>query len=1415
MPIDCEVAVVDIAARAIRRVHITGDEDEPVAVLAERLRRVVAVDGEVFLEGRPLPRSGTIGSLGLTQGATVSIGRSVPGPRVAQPSGMRLNIVGGRDVGASFELQPGRAVIGRADSADVCLADPEVSRGHAELSVSPDGRASISDTKSANGTIVEGTAISGPTPLRPGDVVQVGSTLLAIEPTDVEALKLEPGDGYLGVHRRFRPAPGTWPAQIDFPQKRDDGEPPSIHLLLTILPGLAMAAMAVLTHRLEFLLFSAIAPLIGVARAVSQRRAWDRRAANALKDHRQELADATVKLRDAVHKERTARRLASPHLGQLAQHARLPGRRLWERQPADDDFLLVRLGMVAQPSTIDVRGGPTVPSIWRLPINVGLRTARNLSIVGRREHARAVGRALLLQLAVREAPTNVKICVIADADGERDWGWAAWLPHCRWSPEEPFALVGSDRSSTKSRLEELRKLVQQRTDKQRADRKASSLPAIVVLLDDASRLLHAGFSEVLNDGPAVGVHFICLDENQVPEQCLASLTIPDDKLDEARLEQQRLQPVEDILIDAPRVPFCEVVARALAPLRALGDQGRAGDLPANLRLVDLLGVPDLTAETILARWQSSSPSASAIVGLTPDGPFDLLLTRDGPHGLVAGTTRSGKSEFLKTFVAAFALANHPDDLQFLFIDFKNSGDYRLASRLPHVIDLSTSDDLDVFERTLRLLEAEIDRRRKRFDEALATTIEGYRTARASHPELAPIGRIVVVADEFAQLVMKAPEQLDKLVTVAQTGAAFGVHLLLATQRPQGAVTGQIDANVALRICFRVEKPEESAAVIDAEDAGEIAQHHAGRAFARAHGEPLFELQSARVAGARPGSSAERKDLTVAVRLWTELGRVPSAKARVEVPDPETDLADIVDGIVGAARLCSWRNSAVPWPKPLPARVALADLPASDDDHLVPFAVVDEPASQARVAGGLRLGTGHLSVAGSGGTGRTTALRTLACSLALRRTAADAHLYVIDFSGGQLRPLADLPHCGGSAFDDWDQANRIVATLSRLVAARSELLSTAGHASIEHQRQSGEPPLPYLLLLIDGWHVIAEEGARYGLPDQLAQLLGKGQSVGLQAAVAGDRTVAAGRMGRLLASRYVLRFNDPNDYVTAGLSYRDILSAPQAGRAVIVGTAMEAQIAQLGAEGESEDAATKTVVGHVRRRDEPLRAKWPQRVQPLPKTLTLDELLAARPAPDTMAVPLLLGLSGETSQPVFVELGKSVAGAFVGGASGSGRTNALLAMAEVLIAHDVAIAVVSPNGSGLSRLAGRPGVTASMEGQAARKLDVAAIAKQARVILIDDAEQLDQTHPAHLSMVTGGTDISVVAAASTETLSGTSLGWLAALKRTRTGLIFSPRSKFDGALFGATLPEHMVFQGPTGRAVVGFAGKIDIVQVPKA
>ena len=280
-----------------------------------------------------------------------------------------------------------------------------------------------------------------------------------------------------------------------------------------------------------------------------------------------------------------------------------------------------------------------------------------------------------------------------------------------------------------------------------------------------------------------------------------------------------------------------------------------------------------------------------------------------------------------------------------------------------------------------------------------------------------------------------------------------------------------------------------------------------------------------------------------------------------------------------------------------------------------FALVDDPDHQVRHPSGLRLGGGHLAIGGSQRSGRSTALRSAACALAKSVSAADAHLYVFDFAGGALRPLIGLPHCGGSTFGDWEQAGRMVRSLNGLVATRLADFAEKGFSGIADQRSSGEAPLPHLVVLVDGWEVVAEEGSNFKLNEQLLNLLSRGQSVGITALVAGDRNVLLGRMGRSVSTRYALGFNDASEYVAVGLAAKAVPTRRPTGRALVVPTGELVQFALVpDPDGRGQPGATSRAVGEIAVADSSPVDRRPVVIAPLPRSIRFAEVLARGAAP---------------------------------------------------------------------------------------------------------------------------------------------------------------------------------------------------------
>ena len=308
------------------------------------------------------------------------------------------------------------------------------------------------------------------------------------------------------------------------------------------------------------------------------------------------------------------------------------------------------------------------------------------------------------------------------------------------------------------------------------------------------------------------------------------------------------------------------LSRALAPLRCAAPRTTAG-MPSRLTLADALGA-ELTAGAVADRWRAreapthrsaaATSTPAAVVGSTPEGPFVVDLCRDGPHVLVGGTTGSGKSEFLRTLVTSLAVSAPPEELTFVLVDFKGGAAFGPCAGLPHVVGLVTDLDDHLVWRALASLRAELRRRERVLATIGASDLEGYQRLRVDGSE--PVPRLVVVVDELRALVEELPEFVTGLVRLAALGRSLGVHLVLATQRPSGALSAEVQANVSLRIAFRMRDRADSVDVLDDGAAAGIAPSTPGRALARGADGSLVTFQSATVAA--PAARRTGMGLTV-------------------------------------------------------------------------------------------------------------------------------------------------------------------------------------------------------------------------------------------------------------------------------------------------------------------------------------------------------------------------------------------------------------------------------------------------------------------------------------------------------------------------------------------------------------------------
>ena len=1338
-------------------------------------------------------------------------------------------MVGGPDAGLIAELPVGEHVLGR--SSPLGFTDRAMSRRHALLRVTGQG-ATVSDAGSANGTLVEGEPVpdGDGMPVSPGQVVQLGDTLVRITEARASDAAVERGaPGSRTFVRAPRLLPSDRQVTVVLPQEPQEREARRFPVVMVIAPMVIGVVMALVLRSPLYLVFAVASPVMLVSNVVSERRHSAREQRKAQQTYEHDLAEARRRTTEALAAETARRRDAHPDPATVLLTASLPTKRLWERRRLDPDAMTLRVGTADLPAEVVVKKGRgSSPddreehAVRAVPAVVPLREAGVLGVAGPAAPLSGLLRWLVLQLAVHHPPRDLAITLLAPRTST-DWAWVRWLPQARPADAEAaVALVGNDPATVTARVAELLALVKARREAAGAHGarlEPEAFPAHVLVVDGVRALRTTpGLTQVLQDGPAVGVYAVCADEQErfLPEACTATVVLTPDDAGRLDLRRSGHEPVTAVLTDQVTPALAERAARALAPLRDVSAEDDDAVLPDSVRLLEVLGLADPDADAVRAGWQLGGRTTRVVLGRGLDGPFSLDLRSDGPHALIAGTTGAGKSELLQTMIASLAVANRPESLNLVLVDYKGGSAFKDCVDLPHTVGMVTDLDAHLVERALTSLGAELKLREHWLADAGVKDLEDYLDLQRREPARPALPRLLLVIDEFASMARELPDFVTGLVSIAQRGRSLGIHLLLATQRPSGVVSPEIRANTNLRISLRVTDAADSTDVLDAPDAARIPKAAPGRGFARLGHGGLVPFQSGRVGGRRPGVRPAVAPVPfVAPAGWRQLGYpapVPPAGPTAEGDVDVTDLSVLVGAVREAAAAEAVPPQRSPWLEPLPERVMPGALgaPAVTPGVVppLPYGVQDLPeVQQQRVAAFDPAQDGHLLVIGTGRSGRSQLLRALAAAVGERCSAADVHLYGLDCGNGALLPLQDLPHCG--AVVQRSQVERVTRLLTRLATEaerRQALLAEGGYADITEQRRAGGPEqrLPHLLLLLDRWEGFTSslgdvDGGR--LADLVLLLLREGASVGISLVITGDRSLASGRIASLTDSKLVLRLADRVDYSLVGLNPRTLPEQIPPGRGFVAGSGVETQVALLSGDDSGQgQAAVLTEIAkaaHVRDALVPRGAR-PFRVDVLPARITFEQAWALRPE-DAGPQFALAGVGGDELTARGPDLATGGPAFVVAGPGRSGRSTALAVLARSLLQGGTAVVVGAPRPSPLRDLEGATGVLAVVTDPAAPAADwqgaLDAAGDRPVVLVLDDAEVLRDCPAAELfrSVVKGmaGPGRALVLGGDADGICTGLSGWQVEAKKSRQGLLLSPQGSGDGDLIGLRLPRSAV------------------------
>ncbi|MFE1090820.1 FtsK/SpoIIIE domain-containing protein [Streptomyces albidoflavus] len=1396
----------------------------------------------------------------LSDGMRVSTDDSV-GPllRRGEPVGWyEIRVAGGPASGRVVRLGAGAADIGSGAHCTVQVPDPTLPATALRLRIDVQGEAVLVPAPDTGLTVlVDSEEADGETPWPLGDTVRVGDTLLVLDRAVAPDAHLSRmSEGGLAYNRPPRLNPLRRRSRLIVPQPPTKAERAKFQFIMAFMPMLFGITMWLITKQIFMLLFCLMSPLMMAGQWISDNRDGKKKHRTSMKQYRQDLAAHEELLATTCKQEQRERRAEMPDPAEILLFATGPRRRLWERRLTDPDAMLLRVGTGTLHSDVELalgRGGmwgeedrPDQPELLDVPVALPFQDLGVVGVAGDRARALSTARWLTVQAAALHSPRDLSVvCLTSHTPSGADWSWLHWLPHTAPAQgQDCMALVAFDSETVARRVNELLgELNRRKAARDNHNALGNLYPDtnVLVVLDGARILRRMpGVPQLLTEGPRFGIYALCLDEDErlLPEECRAVAAWTAESPHHFRLRGHGLEEAGEVLGDQVTADWCELLARSLAPVRDVSRDDADSALPTAARLLNLLEMPDPSGADIERIWRAGGSTTAAPIGIAADGTFVLDIRRDGPHALVAGTTGAGKSELLQTIIASLAVANRPDALNYVLIDYKGGSAFMDCARLPHTVGMVSDLDAHLTERALASLAAELHRREEILFNTGTKDIEDYNDTRKLRPELEPMPRLVLVIDEFASLVAELPDFIAGLVDIARRGRSLGVHLILATQRPAGVVSADIRANTNLRIALRVTDASESLDVIEAPDSGAIAKSTPGRAYVRSGAQSLVGVQSARIGGRRPAVGGTGPKATHTPVPWQAYSRPLPRKAEAEDDGTMvTDLAVLVDAVRGGAELMGFSEQRSPWLPPLAEQISLDAMaaypppPADHDDvQPVPYGLVDRPSEQSRRPLVLDLVHGeHTMLVGGARSGRSTALRTLAGSLARSTSPHDVHVYGIDCGSNALLPLIRMPHVGAVVSrDEPDRARRLINRLLVEIARRQQLLAAEGASSAAEQRAGAAPEdrLPWMVLLLDSWEGFMStfESYNYGqLIEMVQRIFREGSAVGLKVVMTADRTGLSGHVASSFADRLVLRFADANDYSTAGLQAREVPKSMPPGRALrVTDTGVdETQLALLTDDpaGQAQVRALRQLADAATERYGRLPAdRRPLRVDALPARIDAAEAMALEPD-FTPPSPLwaLLAVGGDELAPLGIDLEEDGPGYVIAGPPKSGRSTALRSAAESLLARGTPVILVLPRRSPLRTLEGRDGVLGILDSES-REDDLEELEEKAAgrpyVVLVDDAELVYDTSldEALEGVVKKGADggVGLIAAGTSDTLAGQYRGFVVDARKSRNGLLLTPQSPQEGELFGIRLPANSG-GGPAGSGLMVSGGTFQPVQ----
>lgn len=1096
--------------------------------------------------------------------------------------------------------------IGRDSDCDIAYGLPYVGHVHAKLSYFD--RWIIEDNSSANGTYVNGKKVSHAV-LKTGDVVSImgltiiigagfigirvldsvivnsnNLTRLVMAKPEGEQQVLMSSEPYFNREPRKRKSMKTKEIIVDEPPMSMDGD--NIPLLLRYGGSAISSVNSLLSGQFLSVVSSMIFPLFNNKYSEKQKKEYEDKRERL---YTQYLIEKEKEIYSECHKEIEALEWNYPPVNQVIEFA-FSKTRLWERKYIDDDFLSLRVGTGDMPMSatlnvpkdrfsmdidkleqkmLDLLEKPFI--LKNVAIRISLIDDYVIGVSGDFDFRVKMISNLLLQLCFTHSYDEVKVIILGDLDKYEGLEALKYIPHV-WNDSKTFRFLATNSSEAFEISEFLHKEFEKDISSPNSLNKILGIRPyyVLVALDKKCFDSVEVLKDILHIEQNIGFSIVAAFDD-LPKECTTIIRMNNDTKHEViNLRDLECANLHFELDNCSRDKADKAV-RMLNSI-SLASVETANTFPKSISFLEMYGVGMIENLNIFKKWSDNNPvvSLAAPIGVNTDGSLfylDLHEKNHGPHGLVAGMTGSGKSEFIMSYVLSMAVNYHPDEVAFILIDYKGGGlagafdDPSKGIHLPHILGTITNLDGSTINRSLRSVQSELLRRQSVFNKAKSDNDEGtmdiyryqklYRNGKVSEP----MPHLFIVSDEFAELKAQQPDFMEQLISTARIGRSLGVHLILATQKPGGVVNGQILSNTKFRVCLKVQDKSDSVEMLGRPEAAELVD--TGRFYLQVGYNEQFSLGQSAWSGA---TYIPREHVVVnkdnSINFIDNNGYVQHiAKfSNVKKTEGKSQLVEIVKYLSDYAKE-KGINPPPLWKPLLPDVIQFNELmELSDKDKknfVINLGMVDDPEKLEQYPLSVDfMNEGHLLIAGDSGSGKTTLIQTLLLSGSVNYSIEDFNYYIFDFSNKLYRSFEKDIHCG--AWVDGEDAQSVhvlVKMLVSLIQERKQILVDENVSNFEVLRKTKKIPL--ILVVIDDAPKMVEDNALSDVYFALPNLLRDCHSLGIRFVMSTTRLASlATKIKQEMSQRIAFSLPDKYDYADFLGSKGFYVPADKKGRGLI-------------------------------------------------------------------------------------------------------------------------------------------------------------------------------------------------------------------------------------------------------------------------